>query len=291
MLIDPGPQERAVRTLFVSDVHIGCRYAQPERFLAYLQQVRPEQIFILGDFLDGWKLQSTWRWKPVYTQIVKRLVQLAQDGAELFYTPGNHDAFLRCADVRYLVESTGVNVQVQDEFVFRAADGRRFLVTHGDKFDVIEMRYQWLSIAASFVYEPMMFFDHWASRLFGREGYSPYSRCVLIKGKVKSAIRFLSHFEQTLFRHARSLGCDGVICGHIHTPGLTTVDEVTYFNTGDWVENCTALVEHYDGSLRLESAYPAGFPAVVSPRVRSVPWEREHPLSAAASKRHVAEPA
>lgn len=268
MEIHPNARERSVRTLFVSDVHLGCRYAQPENFLSYIEKVRPEQLYILGDFLDGWKLKATWKWKPVYTSIVNRLLHLSHNGTELFYTPGNHDAFLRCSEVKRIVDSTGVNLKMQDEFVFEASNGRRFLVTHGDKFDVIEMRYQWLSMATTYVYEPLLYFNWWLSRISKQQLRSPYTICATVKDKVKSAVKFISSFEDKLYSHARSRGCDGVICGHIHSPGIEESDSVTYLNTGDWVENCTALVEHYDGSIELESFFP-GVPSrqVIPPTI------------------------
>ncbi|MGE3640357.1 MAG: UDP-2,3-diacylglucosamine diphosphatase, partial [Pirellulales bacterium] len=237
---DSQRNERHVRSLFVSDVHLGCRYAQPENFLALLESIRPDELYILGDFLDGWKLSAAWRWMPVYTRIVKRLLQLAKTGTSLFYTPGNHDAFLRCAELRHIIESVGLNVKVRDEFVFQALDGRRYLVTHGDRFDLVEMHYQWLSVATSYIYEPILSFNWWTTRALGRQGSSPYAMCAFLKDKVKTAVRFISSFERELFQHARDRGCDGVICGHIHSPKVLSADDMMYLNTGDWVENCTA---------------------------------------------------
>lgn len=252
---DASIEERHVRALFVSDVHLGCRYAQPERFLAYLQRVRPEQLYILGDFVDGWKLRSSWRWTPVYTRIIRRLVHLMHGGTEILYTPGNHDAFLRCFDLRYIVESTGLNLRVDDEFIHHTLDGRRFLVTHGDKFDVIEMRYRWLSEATSLIYDPLLFCNWWYSRLFLDSHRSPYALCAIVKDLVKRGVKFLSAFEQALFAHARSRKCDGVVCGHIHSPCIRSEQDMVYLNIGDWVEHCTALVEEHDGVIRIESYY------------------------------------
>jgi UDP-2,3-diacylglucosamine pyrophosphatase LpxH len=163
----------------------------------------------------------------------------------------------------------GVNVRVQDEFVFRALDGRRFLVTHGDKFDLIEMRYQWLSLATSFIYEPLLSFNWWTSRAFRREHSSPYAMCAVIKDKVKTAVRFISRFEGDLFLLARQRGCDGVICGHIHTPNVVRMGDMFYLNTGDWVENCTALVEYHNGTIQLESYFPNVPARVVPPALES----------------------
>ena len=248
--------ERQVRTLFVSDVHLGCRYAQAENFLSFIESIRPQRLFILGDFLDGWKLKAGWHWPETYTRIVQRLLYLAETGTELLYTPGNHDAFLRSPEVRELVRRSGVDVRVQDEFYFNARNGRRYLVLHGDKFDVVEESHQWLSVAVSYVYDFLLSADWWASRIKKRPGRSPYATCAFIKNAVKTAVRFMSNFEGKLYRYARSRGCDGLICGHIHTPGVFGTDDMSYLNIGDWVENCTALVENYDGSMQLESFFP-----------------------------------
>ena len=249
--------EKPIRTLFVSDIHLGCRFSQPENFLDYLERVRPERIYILGDFLDGWKLSSSWLWKPVYTRIINRLLHLAQTGTQLYYTPGNHDAFLRCQEVQEILKRTGVDIKVADEFIFESSDGKRFLLTHGDKFDVVEMNYQWLSMATTVVYEPLLFLNWLSSKVYRRkEKKSPYGACAVIKDRVKAAVRFISNFESRLYDHARQRGCDGIICGHIHSPGMVEEDSITYLNTGDWVENCTALVEYQDGSMKLESFFP-----------------------------------
>jgi UDP-2,3-diacylglucosamine pyrophosphatase LpxH len=250
-------RERSVRTLIVSDVHLGFRFAQADHFLAYLNGIRPEQLFILGDFLDGWELRARWRWKPVYSQIIDRLFDLAERGTELFYTPGNHDQFLRFPEVQRLLRKSGICVNVCDEFIFETQTGRRFLVLHGDRFDVIETRHQWLSVLLTYLYEPMLFLNACFNRLSGRRG-SPYSACAWIKSQAKTAVRFFSHFEDTLFRYVRHRGCEGVICGHIHAPGIRTTAAATYINTGDWVEHCTALVEQHDGELVLEAFFPNG---------------------------------
>lgn len=262
MDIDVKALERSVRTLIVSDVHLGCRFAQADHFLTYLNRVRPEQLFILGDFLDGWELGSRWHWKPVYSKIIDRLFELADAGTELYYTPGNHDQFLRRPDVRDLLHKSGLCVHVSDEFIFETQNGKRFLVLHGDRFDVVEMRHQWFSVILSHMYKPLLSFNFWFNKLTGREG-SPYSACAYIKHKVKTAVRFFSHFEEMLVRYVRDRDCDGIICGHIHTPGVARSKSTTYINTGDWVENCTALIEHHDGELVLESYFSSRAPQQV----------------------------
>lgn len=254
MFIDRNTYERNVRTVIVSDVHLGCRFAQAENFLAYLQTVRPEHLYILGDFFDGWALTARWRWEAVYSQIIDRIFDLAATGTELYYTPGNHDAFLRCPQVGQFLSRSGVVVNIQDEFVFETLDGRRLLLLHGDQFDVIESQYQWLSVLLTYAYEPLLSANWLVNRFSGRD-CSPYRGCAVVKNKVKTAVRFFSHFEEQLKEYARQRNCDGAICGHIHTPTYNTSSGFTYINTGDWVENCTGLVEFHTGELVLESFY------------------------------------
>src|SRR5262249_22556572 len=202
------------------------------------------------------ELCARWRWKPVYSRIIDRLFDLAERGTELYYTPGNHDQFLRSPEVERLLRKSGICVNVADEFVFETQDGRRFLVLHGNRFDVIEAGYQWLSMSLSYIYEPMLFLNAWFNQMTGRRG-SPYSACAWIKNRAKTAVRFFSDFEDRLFRYVRSRSCEGVICGHLHAPGVSTTSATTYINTGDWVEHCTALIERHDGQLVLESFYAA----------------------------------
>ncbi|MEM9353853.1 MAG: UDP-2,3-diacylglucosamine diphosphatase [Planctomycetota bacterium] len=248
---------RPVRSLFVSDVHLGCRFCQPEKFLEYFESFQPERVYLLGDFLDGRKLKSQWRWEPAYTQIICKLLDMAADGVEVYYTPGNHDAFLRSAHTQAMLGLTSNGMQIEDEFVFESQSGKRFLLIHGDRFDIVEERYRWLSYLGTIVYEPLLAFNWVWSKLRRRPGKrrSPYSFCAKLKRQAKAAVRYVSNFEQRLFNHARVNGCDGVVCGHIHSPGVTQSDDFIYVNTGDWVENCTALVEELDGSVWLESFF------------------------------------
>lgn len=256
--------ERNVRTLLVSDIHLGSRYSQCENFLNYLNGVRPEKLYLLGDFLDGWELRSGWRWTPAYSQICNRLLDLAEGGTELYYTPGNHDAFLRCPEIGRLVRRSGVCVDVEDEFTFDASDGRRFVVMHGDRFDTIEMQYQWLSVALTQVYAPLLALNCAYNRMSGRR-HGPYTGCAYVKNRAKRIARFFSHFEERLFEYVHERHSDGIICGHIHTPGIVRSAGATYINTGDWMENCTALVEHENGEIVLESYYSENLPQTAEP--------------------------
>ncbi|MEM6330076.1 MAG: UDP-2,3-diacylglucosamine diphosphatase [Planctomycetota bacterium] len=240
----PSAGVRAVRSLFVSDVHLGCRHSQAAEFLELLQRYEPRHLYVVGDFIDGWKLRRRWRWPPVYDRVLQRLMALRRGGTRLYYTPGNHDAFLRG-----FLANFGV-VEIQDRFVHTAADGRRFLVTHGDQFDRIENGAQWLSVIASYGYDVMLTANRLANRLRGKK-HDPYAFCGAIKRRVKRLVSHVSEFEGLLIENAGKQHCDGIICGHIHAPRIVQVGGLAYCNTGDWVENCSALVEYGDGALEL----------------------------------------
>lgn len=233
-----------VRTLFVSDIHLGCRHSQAGAFLELLERFEPERLYLVGDFIDGWKLKHRWRWLPEYDQVLRRLLELKRSGTQLYYTPGNHDEFLRG-----FLANFGI-VDVQDSFVHEAADGRRFVVTHGDQFDKVEQGNPWVSLVASYAYDLLLSANWLGNRLRGKK-HNPYAFCAGIKARVKGLVTHVSDFEGQLQEVVSDEQCDGIICGHIHVPRIAQMGEVTYLNTGDWVENCSALIENQDGSFDL----------------------------------------
>ena len=234
-----------VRTVFVSDVHLGSKYSHAERFLTFLNSVEADQLYLVGDIIDGWRLQRSWRWPPIYHRIMHRLMQLSVVGTQIHYTPGNHDEFMR----QYLADFGFV--KVDDEFIHTTANGRRFLITHGDKFDDVECGSQWFSKIGASAYDFLMWVNHMVNLARRPFGFRELRFSCRVKQQFKHAVTFMSNFEKRLADYARENTCDGVICGHIHAPELSHREGITYGNTGDWVENCSALVEHYDGELEI----------------------------------------
>ncbi|MCL4206455.1 MAG: UDP-2,3-diacylglucosamine diphosphatase [Pirellulaceae bacterium] len=242
---EPKMNVTRVRSIFVSDVHLGCRYAHAGALLDFLMQHDPEYVYLVGDVIDGWQLKRRWHWRPEYNQIFHRLIDLARQGTRVCYAPGNHDAFLRS-----FLQDFGL-IEVADQFIHRAADDSRYLVLHGDQFDDVELRAPWLSVVGSVAYDVLLWADRQINRLRRWFGWARRSYSADVKARVKGAVKFVSHFEDRLARHAVAERCDGVICGHIHTPTITRHQGITYCNTGDWVENCSALVEHQDGRMQI----------------------------------------
>lgn len=240
-----------VRTLLVSDVHLGCKHSQTKPFLDFLRGFAPETIYLVGDIIDGWKINASWHWSDDCDDVISHLVELVRRGTKVFYVPGNHDAFLRNPAFRSAMPANLTQFEIANEFVFETLHGWRLLVTHGDMFDCVETNAQWASKGSSFFYDTCLSMNWWFHRIFLTNAHNPYGVCGLLKNHVKRLIRFLSHYESQLLSHAKTLDCDGIVCGHVHTPDMIKSESMWYFNTGDWVENCTGLVERHDGQFQL----------------------------------------
>ena len=243
-------ERRRVRSLFVSDLHLGSRFSQAEAFLTFLEAYQPEYLYLVGDFVDGWSLRRSWRWPAVNTRVVQHLRAWAWSGVTIRYAPGNHDEFLRDFVKDFIW------FEVADEFIHESADGRRFVVMHGDQFDDVEAHATWLSKVGSVGYDLLLVVDRSLNYVRRRFGWRPWRLSAGVKARIKQVVAFLSDFEQRSLEHARRKDCQGIVCGHIHTPVISVRDGNVYCNTGDWVENCSALLEFDDGELRLVSFCP-----------------------------------
>jgi UDP-2,3-diacylglucosamine pyrophosphatase LpxH len=235
----------SIRSIFVSDVHLGCRYTHAAALLQFLRGHEPEHLYLVGDIIDGWRLRRGWYWTDTYTYLLRHIVGLMKRGTRVYYTPGNHDEFLRC----YLHDLG--SIQIADELVHHTADGRRLLVMHGDQFDTAVRHAPWLAHLGDTGYNLLLGMNIVFNGVRRRLGKEYWSLSAAIKRRVKQATSFVSNFETLITQHAADRGCAGVVCGHIHTPRISRREGVDYYNTGDWVESCTALVEHGDGTLEL----------------------------------------
>ncbi|HEY8580563.1 MAG TPA: UDP-2,3-diacylglucosamine diphosphatase [Beijerinckiaceae bacterium] len=235
-----------VRTLFISDVHLGTRGSQAEALVDFLRCYDAETIYLLGDIVDGWRLKQSWRWPQSHNDIVQKLLRKARKGARVVYVPGNHDEFLR--------DYVGLNfggVEIAEEAVHQCADGRRILLLLGDKFDTVVRNVRWLALLGDWAYDAAIWLNGHIARARRMMGLPYWSFSQWSKDKVKTAVSFIAAFEHAVAADARRSGADAVMCGHIHRATMKTVDGVLYVNTGDWVESCTAVVEHADGRLEL----------------------------------------
>ncbi len=249
------------RSLFLSDVHLGTRGAQADLLLDFLKHNEAETIYLVGDIVDGWRLKSGRYWPQAHNDVVQKLLRKVRKGARMIYVPGNHDEFAR----DYFGQTFG-GVEVVDRVIHETADGRRLLVIHGDQFDVVVRHARWLAYLGDWAYEAALVINTWFNRIRRVFGFGYWSLSAWAKLKVKNAVNFIGDFEETLAAEAFRAGVDGVICGHIHHAAIRRIGSVDYVNTGDFVESCTAIAEHFDGKfeiLRWQSilAEPAEHPA------------------------------
>jgi UDP-2,3-diacylglucosamine pyrophosphatase LpxH len=243
----PSDSERlSVRTVFISDVHLGTPGCQAEALLDFLRCVECETLYLVGDIVDGWQLMRRWYWPQAHNDVVQKVLRKARKGTRVVLVPGNHDEFAR----RYLGHSFG-GIEVVEDTIHQTADGRRFWVMHGDLFDGVVQCAPWLAHIGDSLYTLALRLNRALNSARARLGLPYWSLSRYLKLKVKRAVSFIGDFEAAVIREARRRGVDGVVCGHIHHAELRTVDGLTYANDGDWVESLTALVEHGDGRLEV----------------------------------------
>ncbi|WP_237152519.1 UDP-2,3-diacylglucosamine diphosphatase [Oryzibacter oryziterrae] len=237
---------RHLRSLFLSDVHLGTRDCQAELLLDFMRVHEAETIYLVGDIVDGWRMRRAWFWTQAHNDVVQKLLRKGRKGARIVYIPGNHDEFLR----DYLGTHFG-GVEVMDRAIHETADGRRLLVIHGDQFDVVVRHARWLAYFGDWAYETALWLNTRLNKLRRAVGLPYWSLSAWAKLKVKNAVNFIGAFEEALSHEARRVGADGVVCGHIHHAVMRDMNGIEYINTGDWVESCTAIAEHHDGRLEI----------------------------------------
>ena len=239
-------QRRRYRTIWISDIHLGTRGCNAQMLIDFLDHTDSDTMYLVGDIIDGWRLQKRFYWPATHNDIVWRIMKRAKRGTRVVYIPGNHDEMFR--------QFTGLNfggVEIKRKAIHETADGRKLLVLHGDEFDTIMLAHRWLAHVGDFAYTAMMRLNYLVNRVRTALGLPYWSLSKHAKHKVKNAVEFISRFEEIVAHEASQRGVDGVVCGHIHTAEIRDIAGVQYFNDGDWVEGCTALVEHYDGRMEV----------------------------------------
>jgi UDP-2,3-diacylglucosamine pyrophosphatase LpxH len=239
------PKKR-YRTVWISDVHLGTRGCKAEMLVDFLRSFEADQVYLVGDIVDGWSLRKGWFWPDAHNEVVRRLLKMAHRGTRVMLIVGNHDEVLG----DYAGFSFG-GVELAMEAVHRTADGRRLLVTHGDKFDGVVLYARWLAFLGDQAYSLMLRANILVNAVRRRVGLPYWSLSAYLKKRVKNAVQFVCNFEAALAHEATSRGFDGIVCGHIHCAEIRTIGDITYFNDGDWVESCTALVEDHAGAISI----------------------------------------
>lgn len=244
---EPSPESRRrYRTIWISDIHLGTKGCNAELLIDFLDSTDSETMYLVGDIIDGWRLRKKFYWPAAHNDIVWRILKRAKRGTRIVYIPGNHDEMFR--------QFSGLNfggVEIRRAAFHETADGRRLMVLHGDEFDGVMLAHRWLAFVGDALYELMMGLSHRVNVVRRWLGLPYWSLSKMAKHKVKNAVEFISKFEEVVAHEAGARGVDGVVCGHIHTAEIRDIAGVTYYNDGDWVEGCTALVEHFDGRMEV----------------------------------------
>ena len=240
------------RTIWISDVHLGTREAKAPFLLDFLRHHLADRLYLVGDMFDGWALRRSWYWPASHNDVLQALLRRARSGTEITYIPGNHDEAARSFPG---LDFGGIIVQSQA--MHTTADGRELLILHGDEFDGVVRHARWLSLLGAVAYSGILKLNRHVNRVRRWFDLPYWSLSAYLKHKTKRAVQFIADFEQAVAREAREQGVDGVVCGHIHHAEMRSIDGVLYANTGDWVESCTALVEHLDGRLDIIRWTPA----------------------------------
>ena len=234
------------RTIWISDLHLGTPGCNAALLLDFLKSIECETLYLVGDIVDGWQLRKGWYWPPAHNDVVRCVLKMAKRGARVIYIPGNHDEAFR--------DFTGLHfgdVELLPEDVHLTADGRRLLVLHGDQFDNIVLYARWLAFLGDSAYTLLLKSNALVNGVRKRFGLPYWSLAAHLKKRVKNAVSFISRYEEVVAQAAAERQIDGVVCGHIHSAEIRQFGAITYYNDGDWVESCTALVEHGDGRMEI----------------------------------------
>jgi UDP-2,3-diacylglucosamine pyrophosphatase LpxH len=233
------------QSIFISDIHLGSKGCKADILNNFLKHNTAKKLYLVGDIIDGWKIQQNrWRWDQSHTNVVRRILGHAKRGTDIIYVAGNHDEFLRPIISYGLIFG---RIRVVNQHVHLALDGKRYLVVHGDLFDGITRLAPWISFLGDKAYDILIALNTTVNRWRHRFGFGYWSLSQFLKQRVKRAVDFVFKFENNLVDYGRKRGFNGVICGHIHKAEIKDIDGFAYMNDGDWVESCSALVEHFDG--------------------------------------------
>ena len=234
------------RTIFVSDIHLGAKACQAAFFLDFLKHHEADTFYLVGDIVDFWRIKRGAYWPQDHNDVVQKLLRKVRKGSRIIYIPGNHDEALRayCG-----AQFGGIDLVRSD--VHTSADGRKFLVIHGDEFDVVVRYARWLAFLGDWAYDLALWVNTHLNWVRRRLGLPYWSLSAYLKHSVKRAVNYIGEFEVALSQEAQRHGAQGVICGHIHHATMREFEDILYINTGDWVESCTAVAETYEGKFEI----------------------------------------
>lgn len=238
--------KKKYKSVFISDVHLGCKHCNANKLHEFLKEIEAERYYLVGDIIDGWAMKNKVYWPQEHNNIIQHFLKASKKDHQVIYVTGNHDEFLR----EYSGTVMG-NIQLVDHFIHIGVDDKKYLVIHGDQFDIVTMNARWLAHIGGWLYDAMISLNSKLNWMYNKLGVSGFSLSAWAKYNVKEAVNFIGDFEKVVADAAKRRNVDGVISGHIHHANILDIDGVSYMNCGDWVESCTAIVEHFDGSFEI----------------------------------------
>lgn len=241
------PSTLCYRSIFISDIHLGGEDSKVKEVVDFLKHTTCETLYLNGDIIDGWALKRGSEWKKLHTRFVRAVLRkVEKEQVKVIYLRGNHDDVLD----RFLPITFGT-FKLEKEHIHIGVDGKKYLVVHGDGFDSISTNHKWLAFIGAIGYDLLLKLNRTYNKYRAWQGKEYYSISKQVKARVKSAVSFVDKYQDILREHARKKKCDGIICGHVHTPADEEIDGIRYLNSGDWVETLSAVVEHHSGKLEV----------------------------------------
>ncbi|CCN50018.1 putative Metallo-dependent phosphatase [Vibrio nigripulchritudo MADA3029] len=235
-----------VRSMFISDLHLGFKDCKADYLLDLLKNCQADTLYLVGDIIDLQSLRKRMFWPSSHHKVVHRIIKLQQSGTRVIYIPGNHDAAMR----RY-IKQFFAGVEILPFADFTSLSGKRFLVCHGDQFDSEVCLGKWQATLGDVLYDLLLFINRWSNKFRTMLGMEYFSLSNYIKERIPKASQAITRYQEAGLNYAEKNGYDGIICGHIHYPEVVHRGEMVYVNDGDWIENCTVFVEHHDASMEL----------------------------------------
>ena len=238
--------KKSYRSIFISDVHLGTKHSNAELLLEFLKSTEADHYYLIGDIIDGWMMRKKVYWPQSHNNVIQFFLKQSKKAVRVTYVTGNHDEFLR--------DYTGVemgNIKLVNEAIHHGENGKTYLVIHGDQFDLVTMNAKWLAMIGGWMYDRMIDLNRHLQGLFRLLGINGFSLSAWTKHHVKEAVNFIGDYENVIAGAAAKRCVDGVICGHIHSCNIKDINGIEYLNTGDWVESCTAIVEHHNGKFEI----------------------------------------
>ena len=236
------------KSIFISDIHLGTKFAQADLLTNFLKHTESDNLFLVGDIIDGWAIKRKFKWYQSHSNVVQRILKIAKKGTKVHFITGNHDEFIR----PFVPLVLGDSLEVKNEMEYESLDGNRYLITHGDFFDMVTMTKKWLAVLGDYGYDLILHLNLILMKIFKLfKIKTKWSLSKFVKDNVKKSVSFINDYENILSTYAKKNGYDGVICGHIHKAEIRNINNIHYINCGDWVESCTAIVETYDGEWEI----------------------------------------